>query len=108
MLLEAVSEPVRQYLRTRQDTIRCIVTMLTDDSGTGGGASLIDELGRSAEAVSLAGGLEDIWGVKLGTQVLLKFVMCQADFLSELGQSAVMAPSMTSAPCSPRGRPKTN
>ena len=55
VLLEAVSEPVRQYLRTRQDTIRCIVTMLTDDSGSGGGASLIDELGRNAEAVSLAG-----------------------------------------------------
>lgn len=55
VLLEAVSEPVRQYLRTRQDTIRCIVTMLTDDCGSGGGASLIDELGRSAEAVSLAG-----------------------------------------------------
>eukprot|EP00891_Asterochloris_glomerata_P007911 jgi/Astpho2/7911/Aster-06390 len=51
VLLEAVSEPVRQYLRTRQDTIRCIVTMLTDDSGSGGGASLIDELGRSAEAL---------------------------------------------------------
>ena len=46
---------MRQYLRTRQDTIRCIVTMLTDDSGTGGAASLIDELGRSAEAVRLAG-----------------------------------------------------
>ncbi|XP_076046085.1 anaphase promoting complex subunit morula [Oratosquilla oratoria] len=32
VLLELVSEPVRQYLRGREDTIRYIVTSLTDDS----------------------------------------------------------------------------
>lgn len=31
IILEAVSEPIRQYLRTRKDTIRCIMTMLTEE-----------------------------------------------------------------------------
>lgn len=53
MLLEAVGEDIREYLRGRRDTIRCIVTMLTDDSagceadGEGAGESLFEELKRS-------------------------------------------------------------
>ncbi|XP_031558383.1 anaphase-promoting complex subunit 2-like [Actinia tenebrosa] len=34
VILENVCEPVKQYLRTREDTVRCIVTSLTDDSST--------------------------------------------------------------------------
>ena len=39
-ILEQVSGPVRAYLRHRKDTIRCVVTMLTDDAGEG--TSLMD------------------------------------------------------------------
>ena len=39
-LLEGVSGPLRAYLRRRKDTIRCVVTMLTDDAGEG--TSLMD------------------------------------------------------------------
>ena len=49
MLLEEVSDPIREYLRGRKDTIRCIVTALTDDAGgTVAGESLFDELQRPA------------------------------------------------------------
>ncbi|KAK3727174.1 hypothetical protein QZH41_015192, partial [Actinostola sp. cb2023] len=34
VILENVCAPVKQYLRTREDTVRCIVTSLTDDSST--------------------------------------------------------------------------
>ncbi|KAB1208114.1 Anaphase-promoting complex subunit 2 [Morella rubra] len=55
VFLEAVGEPIRDYLRGRKDTIKCIVTMLTD--GTGGnpnvsgttGDSLLEELNRDEE-----------------------------------------------------------
>lgn len=55
MFLEAVGEPIREYLRGRKDTIKCIVMMLTD--GTGGnpngagssGDSLLEELNRDEE-----------------------------------------------------------
>ena len=51
VLLEAVAEDIREYLRSRRDTIRCIVTMLTDDSGgasaEGEGESLFEELKRN-------------------------------------------------------------
>ncbi|KAJ0230885.1 Anaphase-promoting complex subunit 2 [Hirschfeldia incana] len=55
VFLEAVAEPVRDYLRGRKDTIKCIVTMLTDGSGgnpngSGNpGDSLLEELMRDAE-----------------------------------------------------------
>lgn len=61
VLLEAVAEDIREYLRSRRDTIRCIVTMLTDDSaggsGEGGpeGESLFEELKRTvADEVCLS------------------------------------------------------
>lgn len=42
VLLEAVSEPIRSYLRSRSDTVRCIVRALTNESGEGG--DLFEEL----------------------------------------------------------------
>lgn len=62
MLLEAVVEDIREYLRSRRDTIRCIVTMLTDDSAganSGGeGESLFEELKRTvADEVHCSGNL---------------------------------------------------
>ncbi|XP_065860476.1 anaphase-promoting complex subunit 2 [Euphorbia lathyris] len=56
VFLEAVGEPIRDYLKGRKDTIKCIVTMLTD--GTGGNAngsgiagdSLLEELNRDEES----------------------------------------------------------
>lgn len=61
VFLEAVGEPIRDYLRGRRDTIKCIVTMLTD--GTGGnssssgnpGDSLLEELNRDEEMQENAG-----------------------------------------------------
>lgn len=55
VFLEAVGEPIGEYLRGRKDTIKCIVTMLTDGSsgnsnGPGNsGDSLLEELNRDAE-----------------------------------------------------------
>ncbi|KAK6921994.1 Anaphase-promoting complex subunit 2, C-terminal [Dillenia turbinata] len=55
VFLEAVGEPIRDYLRRRKDTIKCIVTLLTDGSGgnTNGsgnpGDSLLEELNRDEE-----------------------------------------------------------
>lgn len=43
VILEHVCAPVRQYLRTREDTVRCIVTSLTDENST----ELAEELMRS-------------------------------------------------------------
>ncbi len=42
VLLEAICEPIKSYLRKREDTVRCIVTSLTDDSNS----ELFEELGR--------------------------------------------------------------
>lgn len=55
VFLDAVGEPIREYLRGRKDTIKCVVTMLT--GGTGGnpsgagsiGDSLLEELNRDDE-----------------------------------------------------------
>ncbi|XP_020521064.1 anaphase-promoting complex subunit 2 isoform X2 [Amborella trichopoda] len=54
VFLEAVGEPIRDYLRGRKDTIKCLVTMLTDGSGGNSsgpgstGDSLLEELIRDA------------------------------------------------------------
>lgn len=55
VFLEAVGEPIREYLRGRKDTIKCIVTMLTDgtggnNNGPGNGDSLLEELNRDEES----------------------------------------------------------
>ncbi|KAL7091380.1 hypothetical protein ACP275_12G102100 [Erythranthe tilingii] len=55
VFLEAVGEPIREYLRGRKDTIKSIVTMLTDGAGgnpSGPGStgdSLLEELNRDEE-----------------------------------------------------------
>ncbi|OMO71854.1 hypothetical protein COLO4_27998 [Corchorus olitorius] len=55
IFLEAVGEPIRDYLRGRKDTTKCIVTMLTDGTsgnpnGSGNnGDSLLEELNRDEE-----------------------------------------------------------
>ncbi|KAL2549565.1 putative protein phosphatase 2C 4 [Forsythia ovata] len=55
LFLEAVGEPIKEYLRGRKDTIKCIVTMLTNGAGGnpfGPGStedSLLDELNRDEE-----------------------------------------------------------
>ncbi|XVF43151.1 hypothetical protein PTKIN_Ptkin02bG0017400 [Pterospermum kingtungense] len=55
VFLEAVGEPIRDYLRGRKDTIKCIVTMLTggtsnNPNGSGNnGDSLLEELNRDEE-----------------------------------------------------------
>jgi len=59
VVLDLVSEPVKEYLRERKDTIRCVVTMLTDDGGGDHGdgeGALYAELGRLArgETVEVA------------------------------------------------------
>ena len=51
VLLEAVSGPTREYLQGRKDTIRCIVTAMTDDRSEVAGESLFDELQRPAVEV---------------------------------------------------------
>lgn len=49
VVLEAVGAPIQEYLRRRKDTIRGIVTLLTDDSAAaGGGESLYEELAKTA------------------------------------------------------------
>ncbi|CAH8302967.1 unnamed protein product [Eruca vesicaria subsp. sativa] len=54
VFLEAVGEPIREYLRGRNDTIKCIVTMLTDGGNANGSCnpydSLLDELMRDEES----------------------------------------------------------
>ena len=57
VFLEAVGEPIREYLRGRKDTIKCIVTMLTDGtSGPGSvGDSLLEEINRDEENQDGAG-----------------------------------------------------
>jgi hypothetical protein len=59
-LLDAVSEPIRGYLRSRSDTIRCIVSMLTGE-GAEGGETLLEELAASG---GLAGGWLGGWACR--------------------------------------------
>lgn len=43
VLLETITEPVKQYMRGRSDTVRCVVTALTEE----GPADLAEELAKS-------------------------------------------------------------
>lgn len=54
-VLDAISAPIRAYLRYRRDTTRCIVTLLTDD-GDDGAASLFANLDAGGEALGAGGG----------------------------------------------------
>ncbi|KAL2559470.1 Anaphase-promoting complex subunit 2 [Forsythia ovata] len=66
VFLEAVGEPIREYLRGRKDTIKCIVTMLTDGAGgnpSGPGStgdSLLEELNRDEENQESSGLDDDV------------------------------------------------
>uniref|UniRef100_A0A7N0T7N4 Cullin family profile domain-containing protein n=3 Tax=Kalanchoe fedtschenkoi TaxID=63787 RepID=A0A7N0T7N4_KALFE len=66
IFLESVGEPISDYLRGRKDTIKCIVTMLTDGSGGNSnapgssGESLLEELNRDEEEQEDAGADEEI------------------------------------------------
>lgn len=47
-VLHVIAEPIRDYLRSRKDTTRCIVTMLADDEdGASSAQSLLEELGNA-------------------------------------------------------------
>ncbi|KAE8710201.1 Anaphase-promoting complex subunit 2 [Hibiscus syriacus] len=74
VFLEAVGEPIRDYLRGRKDTIKCIVTMLTD--GTSGnpngsgdsGVSLLEELNRDVEGRKrTTSGVKNVWEMHIST-----------------------------------------
>lgn len=43
IVLETVTEPVKQYMRSRTDIVRCVVTALTEDGPT----DLVEELAKS-------------------------------------------------------------
>ncbi|XP_078444610.1 anaphase-promoting complex/cyclosome 2 isoform X2 [Wolffia australiana] len=63
VFLEAIVEPIREYLRRRKDTVKCIVTMLTEGSGGAVGSgnpgeSLLEELNKDAEN-PMAGDYDD-------------------------------------------------
>lgn len=47
VLLEAITEPVKQYMHSRQDTVRCVATALTHDGPT----DLAEELAASENFV---------------------------------------------------------
>lgn len=49
VLLESITEPVKRYMRSRQDTVRCVATALTDDGPT----DLAEELAASESYVEV-------------------------------------------------------
>lgn len=50
LLLDTITEPIKQYLRGREDTVRCVVSGLLDESSA---SDLADELARGGEALQL-------------------------------------------------------
>lgn len=54
VILQIVCEPVRRYLRTRDDTVRCIVQSLIDD----GSSELSEELTKG-QGICLEESFED-------------------------------------------------
>lgn len=57
VLLETITEPVKQYMRSRQDTVRCVASALTDDGPT----DLSEELARSEAYVENLTNQNDDW-----------------------------------------------
>lgn len=57
VLLETITEPVKQYMRSRQDTVRCVASALTDDGPT----DLAEELARSEAYVENLSNKNDDW-----------------------------------------------
>ncbi|XP_029730420.2 anaphase-promoting complex subunit 2 [Aedes albopictus] len=56
VLLQTITEPVKEYLRNRPDTVRCVVTGLTEE----GSSDLSDELARSEYARAKASSNEKL------------------------------------------------
>lgn len=57
VLLETITEPVKQYMRSRQDTVRCVASALTDDGPT----DLAEELAKSEAYVEKLSNKNDDW-----------------------------------------------
>lgn len=57
VLLETISEPVKQYMRSRPDTVRCVVSSLTEDSPT----YLAEELAQTKVFAENAANNVDDW-----------------------------------------------
>lgn len=57
VLLESITEPVKQYMKSRQDTVRCVASALTDDGPT----DLAEELARSEAYVENLTNKNDDW-----------------------------------------------
>lgn len=57
VLLETISEPVKQYMRSRPDTVRCVVSSLTEDSPT----YLAEELAQTKIFAENAANNVDDW-----------------------------------------------
>ncbi|KAG2487792.1 hypothetical protein HYH03_013636 [Edaphochlamys debaryana] len=53
-LLHAVAQPIRDYLRGRSDTTRCLVGLVTQDAGNPTGESLLEEQQREAQEAGRA------------------------------------------------------
>lgn len=69
-VLHAVSAPLREYLRSRKDAIRCIVTMLTESEDESGAlASLMDIDENSSDHPGYDVN-SDFWGSKADEQAL--------------------------------------
>jgi anaphase-promoting complex subunit 2 len=71
MLLDVISHPIRSYLRSRPDTIRCIVSLLTGDTGEAvhGQASLLEELQQQAQQGAGTQGSQQLPGSFSGTAI---------------------------------------
>ncbi|CAG0899883.1 unnamed protein product, partial [Cyprideis torosa] len=50
VILSLAVEPIRKYLRNREDTIRRVILSLTDDAAGGGASDLMEELQRDQRA----------------------------------------------------------
>lgn len=55
LLLDAITDPIKKYMRNRTDTVRCVATALTDDGPT----DLADELAASEAYVDDMSGSSD-------------------------------------------------
>ncbi|CAG4931749.1 unnamed protein product [Parnassius apollo] len=58
VILETVTKPVRNYLRNREDTVRSVVSSLTED---GAGSELAEELAKFAGEGDDENDKEDLW-----------------------------------------------
>ena len=64
-LLHAIGAPICAYLRTRKDTIRCIVTMMTDDTPSEDGLpSLLEELASTGNEGGESEGKEEAYAAE--------------------------------------------